>query len=240
MNKLLAELIGTFTLVFLGCGSAVMATTNPDLGPGLVGISMAFGLALIGMAYGIGAVSGCHINPAVSLGAMLAGRMPQDEMLRYWGAQIIGATLGALAILLIMQGKLGGYEGGYGANGWGAGYLGEFNMMSALLFEIIATFLFVVVILGATGKGAASAIAGLGIGLTLIVIHIVGINITGVSVNPARSFGPALFSGGTALAQLWLFMLAPMIGGAAAGILFRTGLLDADTPKTNVQVDASA
>ncbi|WP_338057749.1 aquaporin [Sulfitobacter geojensis] len=240
MNKLLAELIGTFTLVFLGCGSAVMATTNPDLGPGLVGISMAFGLALIGMAYGIGAVSGCHINPAVSLGAMLAGRMPQDEMLRYWGAQIIGATLGALAILLIMQGKLGGYEGGYGANGWGTGYLGEFNMMSALLFEIIATFLFVVVILGATGKGAASAIAGLGIGLTLIVIHIVGINITGVSVNPARSFGPALFSGGTALAQLWLFMLAPMIGGAASGILFRTGLLDADTPKTNVQVDASA
>ncbi|WP_422072004.1 aquaporin [Sulfitobacter geojensis] len=240
MNKLLAELIGTFTLVFLGCGSAVMATTNPDLGPGLVGISMAFGLALIGMAYGIGAVSGCHINPAVSLGAMLAGRMPQDEMLRYWGAQIIGATLGALAILLIMQGKLGGYEGGYGANGWGTGYLGEFNTMSALLFEIIATFLFVVVILGATGKGAASAIAGLGIGLTLIVIHIVGINITGVSVNPARSFGPALFSGGTALAQLWLFMLAPMIGGAAAGILFRTGLLDADTPKTNVQVDASA
>lgn len=240
MNKLLAELIGTFTLVFLGCGSAVMATTNPDLGPGLVGISMAFGLALIGMAYGIGAVSGCHINPAVSLGAMLAGRMPQDEMLRYWGAQIIGATLGALAILLIMQGKLGGYEGGYGANGWGTGYLGEFNMMSALLFEIIATFLFVVVILGATGKGAASAIAGLGIGLTLIVIHIVGINITGVSVNPARSFGPALFSGGTALAQLWLFMLAPLIGGAAAGMLFRTGLLDADTPKTNVQVDASA
>lgn len=239
MNKLLAECIGTFTLIFLGCGSAVLATTNPDLGPGLVGISMAFGLALIGMAYGIGAVSGCHINPAVSLGAMLAGRMPQGEMFRYWAAQVVGATLGALALVLIMQGKIGGYDGGYGANGWGTGYLGEFNMFSALLFEIIATFLFVVVILGATGKGAATAIAGLGIGLTLIVIHIVGINVTGVSVNPARSFGPALFSGGAAMAQLWLFILAPMIGGAAAGILFRTGLLDAEAPETDVRVDAS-
>lgn len=232
MNKLLAECIGTFTLVFLGCGSAVLATTNPDLGPGLVGISMAFGLALIGMAYGIGAVSGCHINPAVSLGAMLAGRMQSGEMIRYWAAQVAGATLGALALVIIMQGKLGGYDGGYGANGWGAGYLGEFNMLSALIFEIIATFLFVVVILGSTGKGAATAIAGLGIGLTLIVIHIVGINVTGVSVNPARSFGPALFSGAAAMSQLWLFIVAPMIGGAAAGLLFSTGVLDADTSET--------
>lgn len=228
MNKLLAECIGTFTLVFLGCGSAVLATTNPDLGPGLVGISMAFGLALIGMAYGIGAVSGCHINPAVSLGAMLAGRMPTGEMIQYWIAQVIGATLGALALVMIMQGKLGGYDGGYGANGWGEGYLGEFNMASALIFEIIATFLFVVVILGSTGKGAATAFAGLAIGLALVVIHIVGINVTGVSVNPARSFGPALFSGAQAMGQLWLFIVAPLIGGAAAGILFRTGLLDAE------------
>ena len=240
MNKLLAECIGTFTLVFLGCGSAVLATTNPDLGPGLVGISLAFGLALIGMAYGIGAVSGCHINPAVSLGAMLAGRMNAGEMLRYWVAQFFGATLGALVLVLIMQGKIGGYEGGYGANGWGSGYLGEFTLSAALIFEVVATFLFVVVILGATGKGAATAIAGLGIGLTLIVIHIVGINVTGVSVNPARSFGPALFSGGEALAQLWLFLLAPMIGGAVAGLLFRTGLLDAETPQTDVVVDASS
>lgn len=228
MNKLLAETIGTFTLVFLGCGSAVLATANPDLGPGLLGISMAFGLALIGMAYGIGAVSGCHINPAVSLGAMLAGRMQTGEMIQYWIAQVIGATLGALALVIIMQGKLGGYDGGYGANGWGAGYLGEFNMASALIFEIIATFLFVVVILGSTGAGAATAMAGLAIGLALVVIHIVGINVTGVSVNPARSFGPALFSGGEAMAQLWLFIVAPLIGGALAGLLFRTGLLDAD------------
>lgn len=229
MNKMLAEFIGTFTLVFLGCGSAVLATTNPDLAPGLVGISLAFGLALIGMAYGIGAVSGCHINPAVSLGAMLAGRMPMGEMIQYWIAQVAGAVVAGLVLVLIMSGKLGVYDGGYGANGWGEGYLGEFSMFSALVFEIVATFLFVVVILGSTGKGAANAIAGLAIGLMLIVIHIVGINVTGVSVNPARSIGPALFSGGAAMAQLWLFIVAPLIGGAVAGILFKTGLLDAET-----------
>ena len=226
MNKMAAEFIGTFTLVFLGCGSAVLATTNPDLGPDLVGISMAFGLALIGMAYGIGAVSGCHINPAVSLGAMLAGRMPAGEMVSYWIAQVTGAIVATLVLVMIMSGKLGGYDGGYGANGWGEGYLGEFGMMSALVFEIVATFLFVVVILGSTGAGAATAIAGLAIGLTLVVIHIVGINVTGVSVNPARSIGPALFSGGAAMGQLWLFVVAPMIGGAAAGLLFKTGMLD--------------
>ena len=241
MNKMLAEFIGTFTLVFLGCGSAVLAAVNPDLGPGLVGISLAFGLALIGMAYGIGAVSGCHINPAVSLGAMLAGRMESGEMFRYWGAQVAGAVVGALVLVIIMSGKIGGYDGGYGSNGWGAGYLGEYGLISAFVFEVVATFLFVVVILGSTGKGAATAIAGLGIGLMLVVIHIVGINVTGVSVNPARSIGPALFSGATAMAQLWLFIVAPMIGGAAAGILFKTGLLDAEeAPETEVQVDAKA
>lgn len=229
MNKMSAEFIGTFTLVFLGCGSAVLATVNPDLGPGLVGISFAFGLALIGMAYGIGAVSGCHINPAVSLGAHLAGRMSAQDMLKYWAAQIAGAVVAALVLVIIMSGKLGGYDGGYGANGWGEGYLGEYGLISALVFEIVATFLFVVVILGSTGTGAATAFAGLAIGLTLVVIHIVGINVTGVSVNPARSIGPALFSGGAAMAQLWLFIVAPLIGGAAAGILFKTGLLDVKT-----------
>ena len=227
MNKMVAEFIGTFTLVFLGCGSAVLATVNPDLGPGLVGISLAFGLALIGMAYGIGAVSGCHINPAVSLGAMLAGRMSSAEMFRYWIAQVTGAIVGTLVLVAIMSGKLGGYDGGYGANGWGEGYLGEYGLASALIFEIVATFLFVVVILGSTGAGASTAIAGLAIGLMLVVIHIVGINVTGVSVNPARSIGPALFSGGAAMAQLWLFVVAPLIGGAAAGLLFKAGLVDA-------------
>lgn len=229
MNTKVAEFIGTFTLVFLGCGSAVLATVNPELGPGLVGISFAFGLALIGMAYGIGAVSGCHINPAVSLGAMLAGRMTTGEMIQYWIAQVAGAVAATLILVLIMSGKIGGYDGAYGANGWGEGYLGEYGLVSALVFEIVATFLFVVVILGSTGKGAANAFAGLAIGLMLVVIHIVGINVTGVSVNPARSIGPALFSGTTAIAQLWLFIVAPLIGGAAAGILFKTGLLDAET-----------
>ena len=228
MNKLIAEFIGTFTLVFLGCGSAVIATVNPDLGPGLVGISLAFGLALIGMAYGIGAVSGCHINPAVSLGAMLAGRMEQSEMIRYWGAQVAGAVVAAIILVIIMAGKMGGYDGGYGANGWGEGYLGDFGFFSAFIFEFVATFLFVVVILGSTTAGGATAIAGLSIGLMLVVIHIVGINVTGVSVNPARSIGPALFSGGTAILQLWLFIVAPLLGGAAAGLLFKSGLLDAD------------
>lgn len=228
MNKMVAEFIGTFTLVFLGCGSAVLATVNPELMPGLVGISFAFGLALIGMAYGIGAVSGCHINPAVSLGAMLAGRMSTADMIQYWIAQVAGAIVATIILVVIMSGKLGGYEGGYGANGWGEGYLGEYGLISALVFEIVATFLFVVVILGSTGKGAATAFAGLAIGLMLVVIHIVGINVTGVSVNPARSIGPALFSGGSAIAQLWLFIVAPLIGGAAAGLLFRTGMLDAE------------
>jgi len=228
MNKPLAEFIGTFTLVFLGCGSAVLATVNPDLGPGLVGISFAFGLALIGMAYGIGAVSGCHINPAVSLGAMLSGRMSTGDMIQYWIAQVAGAVVATLILVMIMAGKIGGYDGGYGANGWGAEYLGGYGMMSALIFEIVATFLFVVVILGSTGKGAANAFAGLAIGLMLVVIHIVGINVTGVSVNPARSIGPALFSGADAMSQLWLFIVAPLLGGAAAGILFATGLLDAE------------
>lgn len=229
MNKMVAEFIGTFTLVFLGCGSAVIATVNPDLGPGLVGISLAFGLALIGMAYGIGAVSGCHINPAVSLGAMLAGRMEQSEMIRYWIAQVAGAVIATIILVIIMAGKIGGYDGGYGANGWGEGYLGEFGFFSAFLFELVATFLFVVVILGATSEGAATAIAGLSIGLMLVVIHIVGINVTGVSVNPARSIGPALFSGGTAILQLWLFIVAPLLGGAAAGLVFKMGLLSHDT-----------
>ena len=227
MRKIVAEFIGTFTLVFLGCGSAVIATVNPDLAPGLLGISFAFGLALIGMAYGIGAISGCHINPAVSLAVMLAGRMDASEMLRYWLAQVAGAIVAAFFLALIMSGKIGGYSGGYGANGWGVGYLGEFNIISAFIFELIATFLFVTVILGATSSNAPSAMAGLAIGLMLVVIHVVGINVTGVSVNPARSIGPALFSGAEAMGQLWLFIVAPMIGGALAGLVYAARLLGA-------------
>ncbi|WP_317055949.1 aquaporin [Roseovarius rhodophyticola] len=227
MNKLLAEFIGTFTLVLFGCGAAVIA--GADIG--LTGISFAFGLALIGMAYGIGPVSGCHINPAVSLGAVAAGRMEIGVAVGYIIAQVAGAIVASLVLLTIASGKAdySVAENGLGQNGWGAGYLGEYTMMAAFLFEVVATFLFVVVILGATGAGAPSAMAGLAIGLTLVVIHLVGINITGVSVNPARSFGPALFAGATALSQVWLFIIAPIIGGVLAGIVFRSGVLDSET-----------
>lgn len=226
MKKPLAEFIGTFTLVLLGCGSAVFA--GSDIG--LVGISFAFGLALIGMAYGIGPVSGCHINPAVSLGAVAAGRMSFAEAVPYMIAQVAGAIVAALVLMTIASGKAdySVAENGLGQNGWGAGYLGEYAMASAFLFEVVATFLFMVVILGSTGERANPAFAGLAIGLALVVIHLVGINITGVSVNPARSIGPALFAGGTAIAQLWLFILAPIIGAVAAGLLFKSGLLDPD------------
>ncbi|WP_338550125.1 aquaporin [Roseovarius phycicola] len=226
MNKLVAEFIGTFTLVLFGCGAAVIA--GADIG--LTGISFAFGLALIGMAYGIGPVSGCHINPAVSLGAVAAGRMEMGVAIGYIFAQVAGAIVAALVLLAIASGKAdySVAENGLGQNGWGAGYLGEYTMMAAFLFEVVATFLFVVVILGTTGAGAPSAMAGLAIGLTLVVIHLVGINITGVSVNPARSFGPALFAGATALSQVWLFIIAPIIGGVLAGIVFRSGVLDGE------------
>ncbi len=224
MNKMVAELIGTFTLVLLGCGSAVIA--GADIG--LTGISFAFGLALIGMAYGIGAVSGCHINPAVSLGMVVAGRMEMSEAIRYILAQVVGAILAALVLMVIASGKAdySVAENGLGQNGWGPGYLGEYTMGAAFIFEVVATFLFMVVILGATSANAPAAMAGLAIGLALVVIHLVGINVTGVSVNPARSIGPALFAGGTALAQLWLFIVAPIIGAALAGVVFKAGLLD--------------
>jgi len=224
MNKMIAEFIGTFTLVLFGCGAAVIA--GGDIG--LTGISFAFGFALIGMAYSIGNVSGCHINPAVTLGVVAAGRMEMGEAIQYMIAQVAGAIAGALVLLLIASGKAD-YDvavNGLGQNGWGPGYLGEYSMIAAFVFEVIATFLFMVVILGATGAGAPAAMAGLAIGLALVVIHLVGINVTGVSVNPARSIGPALFAGGTAIAQLWLFIVAPTIGAVAAGLLFKSSMLD--------------
>jgi aquaporin Z len=229
MKKALAEFIGTFTLVLLGCGSATIA--GPAVGAttvGVLGISFAFGLAIVAMAYGIGPVSGCHVNPAVSLGAFVARRMSARDLVTYVIAQCLGAIAGAAVLWLIMSGKASGWNGGLGANGWGPGYLGEYNLMSAAVFEIVATFLFLVTILGVTQKGAPVQMAGLAIGLTLAVIHIVGINVTGVSVNPARSLGPALLVGGKALGQLWLFIVAPLIGAAIAGLMFRQKLLSAE------------
>jgi len=219
MKKEIAEFIGTFTLVLFGCGAAVIAGEQI----GVLGISFAFGLALIAMAYGIGAISGCHINPAVSFGAWIAGRMSFIEFIRYAVAQCAGAIAGAFVLAMIVKGQISGYDvnSGLGQNGWGVGYLGEYTQEAAFLFEVVATFLFMTVILGSTEDNAHPAIAGLAIGLTLVVIHIVGIQITGVSVNPARSLGPALLVGGQAMSQLWLFIAAPMIGAGLAALKYR-------------------
>jgi aquaporin Z len=222
MKKIIAEAIGTFTLVFFGCGSAVLKGAEI----GMLGISFAFGLAVTAMAYSIGHISGAHLNPAVSIGALMAGKLNAQSFVGYVAAQVLGAVAGAFVLLVIAQGKAD-YTlaaNGLGQNGWGTGYLGEYSMIAALVFEVVATFLFVTVILGATQDTDSSPLAGLVIGLTLVAIHLVGINVTGTSVNPARSIGPAVFVGGTALQQLWLFIAAPLVGGALAGIVFRSGI----------------
>jgi len=221
MKAFIAELIGTATLVLFGCGTAVLAGAEV----GQAGIAAAFGLAIVAMAYGIGPISGCHVNPAVSLGAFVSGRMSVKDMVKYWIAQFIGAAIGATLVYLIATGKADYSlaKNGLGQNGWGTGYLGEYSMQAALIFEVVATFLFVTVILGSTQKAAPTAFAGLAIGLTLWAIHLLGIQVTGVSVNPARSFGPALFTG---MDQLWLFFVAPAIGAVLAGLMFRSKLLE--------------
>jgi aquaporin Z len=230
MKKLVAEFTGTFTLVLFGCGAAVIAgmgsgATSIDV----LGISMAFGLAIVAMAYGIGPVSGCYVNPAVSFGVMMAGRMSVGDFIGYAIAQILGALAGAAILYPILSGKASGWTGSLGQNGWGTGYLGEYNMVSALVFEAVATFIFLICILGVTQEGAPTHMAGIAIGLTLVVIHIVGINVTGVSVNPARSIGPAIIGMSTnagAVSQLWLFIVAPLIGAGAAGLMFKSANKD--------------
>jgi aquaporin Z len=227
MKKYLAELVGTFILVFVGCGAVVISGADRV---GFVGIGLAFGLALTGAAYGIGPVSGCHINPAVSLGVWVAGRMKFGEMIGYWVAQFLGAILAAWMLLVIAVGAAG-YSiaaNGLGQNGWGPGYQGGYNTASAILFEFVATLIFVIVILGSTQKSAPAGFAGLAIGITLMVLHYVGLHITGVSLNPARSLGPALLVHGQALRQVWLFLVFPSVGGIVAGLLFRTKLLAAE------------
>jgi len=225
-RKLIAEALGTFILVFFGCGAAVFMGAHI----GMMGIALAFGLSIVAAAYGLGAISGAHLNPAVSLGMVTAGRMSVKDFVGYAIAQVIGATIAAFVIMVIAKGApdYSVAQNGLGQNGFGAGYLGEYTIAAALIFEIVATFVFVTVILGATQDGAPAAFAGLAIGLTLTAIHLVGINITGVSVNPARSFGPAVFVGGKALADLWVFIMAPLAGGAFAGVIHAMGITRAD------------
>lgn len=227
MKKYLAELIGTFSLVLFGCGAAVIAGSS-QVGPsgvGLLGISIAFGFAVVAMAYAIGGISGCHINPAVTVGVLVAGRMSSKDAVGYIISQLIGATLGAGVLFLIASGKPDFVmpEWGLGANGWGEGYLGGYNTTSAFIVEAVFTFLFLFVILAVTSKYGNSTMAGLAIGVTLMLIHLVVIPVTGTSVNPARSFGPAIFSGGMALSQLWLFFVAPVVGAIVAAVVWKYG-----------------
>ena len=214
-----AEFVGTMVLVLFGCGAAVLGGFDHV---GQLGIALAFGFAIVAMAYGIGPVSGCHVNPAVSLAAFVAGRMSLKDMGLYWVAQFLGAVAGAAIIGLIAK---TGFTS-LGANGFDAGSPGGYGLHAALVFEIVATAIFVVVILGVTGDKGHGAFAGLAIGLTLAVIHIVGIQVTGVSVNPARSFGPALLQGGEALTQVWAFFVAPAVGAVIGALLFRSEVLE--------------
>ena len=224
MKKYVAEFIGTFTLVLFGCGTAVVSGKEV----GHLGIAFAFGFALLAMCYGIGPVSGCHVNPAVSLGVFTAGRMTGRDLAGYVVAQLLGGIAGAGVLAVIAQGLLGGYNlasSGLGQNGWGEGYQGGYGLSAAVVFEFVATLLFVIVILGSTQGGAPTQMAGLAIGITLVAIHIFGINITGVSVNPARSLGPAIFVGGHAISQVWMFLIVPSIAGVLSGTIFRTKIL---------------
>jgi aquaporin Z len=227
MKKYAAESIGTFSLVLFGCGSAVIAgisATGPS-GVGLLGIAIAFGFAVVAMAYAIGGISGCHINPAVTIGVLTAGKMKLKDAIGYIIAQCLGAILGSAVLYLIASGRPGFTMPvwGLGANGWGDGYLGNYSTLSAFVIEAVMTFLFIFVILATTSKFGNSAMAGLAIGVTLMLIHLVAIPVTGTSVNPARSLGPALFSGGKALAQLWLFFAAPILGAVMAALVWKFG-----------------
>lgn len=223
-KRAVAELLGTFVLVFGGCGSAVFAAAFPEVGIGLLGVSLAFGLTVLVSVYALGSVSGCHLNPAVSVGLTVAGRFPAKELLAYVVAQLIGGALAAGALLLILKGQPDGYiaaEGGLAANGYAAHSPGGYSLGAGFGSEVILTFIFLLVIVGATSKSAPAGFAGIAIGLTLTLVHLVGIPVTNLSVNPARSTGPALFVGGWALAQLWLFWVAPITGAVLAGLLGR-------------------
>ncbi len=221
MKQPAAEFIGTFWLVFGGCGSAVLAAAFPQLGIGFVGVALAFGLTVLTMAYAIGHISGCHLNPAVSIGLCVAKRFPAASLLPYILAQVLGALAGAGVLYLIASGKAGfDLGGGFASNGYGEHSPGGYSLLSGLVAEVVLTFAFLVIILGSTDKRAPQGFAPIAIGLGLTLIHLIGIPVTNVSVNPARSTGPALFVGSWALSQLWLFWLAPILGAILAGVIY--------------------
>jgi aquaporin Z len=226
-QKYIAELFGTFCLVLFGCGAAVIAGANstdiPPSGVGLLGISLAFGLSVLVMAYTIGPISGCHINPAISIAMLAAGKLSFKDCIGYVISQCLGAIIASGALYLLATGRANFAMGEYalGSNGWGHDYLGKYSTQSAFIGEALFTFLFLMVIFGTTAKRANSAFAGLAIGLSLTLIHMVLIPVTGTSVNPARSLGPAIFAGGKAFGQLWLFIVAPIVGGLAAAFFYK-------------------
>jgi len=221
-QRLGAEFFGTFWLVFGGCGSAVMAAAFPDVGIGLLGVSLAFGLTVLTMAYAVGHISGGHFNPAVTLGLWAGGRFPAGEILPYWAAQVLGAIVAAAVLYIIASGQPEfSLSSGFAANGFGENSPGGYSLGAALVAEIVLTFFFLVIIMGATDSRAPAGFAPLAIGLALTLIHLISIPVTNTSVNPARSTGQALFVGDWALAQLWLFWSAPLIGGAIGGLAYR-------------------
>ncbi|MFO1153227.1 MAG: aquaporin Z [Rhodospirillales bacterium] len=221
-NRLAAEFFGTFWLVFGGCGSAIYAAAFPEVGIGLTGVSFAFGLTVVTMAYAVGHISGAHFNPAITLGVWAGGRIPTSDVLPYWIAQVAGAIGAAAVLYVIATGKAGfGLEAGFAANGFGEHSPGGYTIVAAFVAEVVLTFFFLLVVMGATDKRAPAGFAPLAIGLCLTLIHLISIPITNTSVNPARSTGQAIFVGDWALAQLWLFWAAPLVGGVLGGIVYR-------------------
>ncbi len=222
MNRLGAEFIGTFWLVFGGCGSAVLAAAFPGLGIGFLGVALAFGLTVLTMAFAIGHISGCHLNPAVSVGLVVGKRFPVSDLLPYVVAQVAGAILAGGVLYLIASGKAGfDIASGFASNGYGSHSPGGYPLTSCFVAEVVLTFMFLIIILGSTDPRASAGFAPIAIGLGLTLIHLIGIPVTNLSVNPARSTGPALYVGGWAIQQLWLFWVAPIIGAALAGVVYR-------------------
>ncbi len=221
-KKLVAEFIGTFWLVLGGCGSAVLAAAFPDVGIGLLGVSLAFGLTVLTMAYAIGHISGCHLNPAVSIGLWMGGRFPAKDLPAYIVAQVIGGIVGGGVLYLIASGQAGfDLAAGFASNGYGAHSPGGYTLVAALVTEIVMTMMFLLIILGTTDKRAPQGFAPIAIGLGLTLIHLISIPVTNTSVNPARSTGVALFVGDWAVGQLWLFWVAPIIGALLGGLIYR-------------------
>jgi len=221
-KRMAAEFIGTFWLVLGGCGTAVLAAAFPHVGVGLVGVSIAFGLTLLTMAYAIGHISGCHINPAVTMGLVAGGRFPASEAIPYIIAQVVGGIVGAGVLYVIASGAAGfSLDGGFASNGYGEHSPGGYSLMACVVAEVVMTMMFLFVIMGATDKRVPAGFAPLPIGLVLVLIHLISIPVTNTSVNPARSTGPAFFVGGWALAQLWLFWVAPIVGAVIGALLYR-------------------